>query len=200
MPDDQGAAIVGQAVEDAAERGAEPLRVLGDELRVGLAQCLERAASRFLVRGAPAVLDRRPQARLDHHARRHLLVERGEEAGERLRRALCTGRYCEVIAAAEAAADLQRCRYACGSEDVSVGVGVAPELDLLATRATLPACSPALALSGPCAVEDQTRAWWLTRLSDREIAEAKEAMFGEADRERIARERERLAAKRPPIP
>ena len=64
MPDDQGAAIVRQAVEDAAERGAEPLRVLGDEFRISLAQSLERATSRLLVRGAPASStgDRRPDS------------------------------------------------------------------------------------------------------------------------------------------
>ena len=41
-PNDEGAAIVRQAVEDAAERGAEPLRVLGDEFRIGLAQFPQR--------------------------------------------------------------------------------------------------------------------------------------------------------------
>jgi hypothetical protein len=47
--DDEGIAAVGQAVEDAAERGAEPLRVLRDELGIGLAERFERAASRLLV-------------------------------------------------------------------------------------------------------------------------------------------------------
>jgi hypothetical protein len=37
VADDEGAAAVGQGVEDAAKRGAEPLRVLRDELRIGLA-------------------------------------------------------------------------------------------------------------------------------------------------------------------
>ena len=66
VPDDQGAAIIGQAVEDAAERGAEPLRVFGDELRVDLAQCLERAASRLLAARlslAPARTSRGAQCR-----------------------------------------------------------------------------------------------------------------------------------------
>jgi len=40
------------------------------------------------VRRAPAVLDLRPQARLDDDPARHLPAERGEEAGERLRRSL----------------------------------------------------------------------------------------------------------------
>jgi hypothetical protein len=35
-----------------------------------------------------------------------------------------------VIIAAKAGADLQRCRYSRSSEGVSIGVGVAPELDL----------------------------------------------------------------------
>jgi hypothetical protein len=59
------------------------------------------------------------------------LAERGEEAGERLRRALGAGRDSEVVAAPEACADLQRCRHPLGGEDVSVGVGVPPQLDLL---------------------------------------------------------------------
>jgi hypothetical protein len=59
-----------------------------------------------------------------------LLAERGEEAGERLRRALGAGRDRELVAASEACADLQRCRHALGGEDVFVGVGVPPELDL----------------------------------------------------------------------
>jgi hypothetical protein len=37
VADDESAATVGQRVEDAAERGAEPLRVLRDELRIGVA-------------------------------------------------------------------------------------------------------------------------------------------------------------------
>jgi hypothetical protein len=37
VADDEGAAAVGQSVEDAAERGAEPLGVFRDELRIGLA-------------------------------------------------------------------------------------------------------------------------------------------------------------------
>jgi hypothetical protein len=37
VADDKGAAVVGQAVEHAAERGTEPLRVLRDELGIGLA-------------------------------------------------------------------------------------------------------------------------------------------------------------------
>jgi hypothetical protein len=46
-----------EAVEDAAERGAEPLRVGRDELGVGLTECLELAASRRPIGGPPAVLD-----------------------------------------------------------------------------------------------------------------------------------------------
>jgi hypothetical protein len=37
MADDEGASAVRQAVENAAQRGAKPLRVLRDELRVGVA-------------------------------------------------------------------------------------------------------------------------------------------------------------------
>jgi hypothetical protein len=37
VADDEGATAVRKAVEDATERGAESLRILRDELRVGLA-------------------------------------------------------------------------------------------------------------------------------------------------------------------
>jgi len=37
VADDEGAAVVGQSVEDATECDAEPLGVLGDELGVGVA-------------------------------------------------------------------------------------------------------------------------------------------------------------------
>jgi hypothetical protein len=37
VADDEGAAAVGQGVEDAGERGAEPLRVLRDEPRIRFA-------------------------------------------------------------------------------------------------------------------------------------------------------------------
>jgi hypothetical protein len=59
-----------------------------------------------------------------------VLAERREEAGERLRRALGACRDREVVAAPEACPDLQRRRHALGGEDVLVGVGVSPELDL----------------------------------------------------------------------
>ena len=114
----------------ATERGAEPLRVFCDELRIGLAERPERAASCLLVGRAPAVLDLRPQARFEHDPGRHFLAECGEEAGERLRRTLGAGRDREVVAAPKACPDLQCCRNALGSEDVVVGVGVPPELDL----------------------------------------------------------------------
>jgi hypothetical protein len=60
-----------------------------------------------------------------------MLAEGGDEAGQGLRRALCACRDPEVVAAAQARADLQRRRHAAGGEDVPVGVGVSPELDLL---------------------------------------------------------------------
>src|ERR671937_387348 len=50
------------------------------------------------------------------YAARHLLTERGEEAGERLRRALGAGRNRKVVAAAKAGADLKRCRHPLGGE------------------------------------------------------------------------------------
>jgi hypothetical protein len=130
VADDEGAAAVGQDFEDATERGAEPLRVLRHELRIGLAKRPQRAASRLLVSGAPAILDLRPQARLDNDAAGHVLAERREEAGECLRRALGAGRDRELVAAPETCPDLQRRRNALGGEDVLVGVRVPPELDL----------------------------------------------------------------------
>jgi len=36
VADDEGAAAVGQVVENSAERGAQSLRVLCDELRIGV--------------------------------------------------------------------------------------------------------------------------------------------------------------------
>jgi hypothetical protein len=129
------AAVLGQPVEDAAERSAEPLGVLHDKLRIGLAERLEPAASGRLVGRAPALLDLRPQAKLDDDAARHLLAERSEEAGERLRRPLGARRGRDVIAAAQARPELKRRRHARGCEDVTIGVRVAPELDLPAHAA-----------------------------------------------------------------
>jgi hypothetical protein len=57
VADDESAAALGQAAEDALKRGAEPLRVVGDEFGIGLAQVVECAAAGLLVGGAPAVLD-----------------------------------------------------------------------------------------------------------------------------------------------
>jgi putative pyruvate formate lyase activating enzyme len=139
MAGDEGASAVRQRVEDAAQCCAEPLGVLGDELGVGVPQRRELAASRLLVRQAPAILDFRPQPGLDDDPARHLPAERREETREGLRRALGAGRDGDVVTAAEACADRQRGSHTFGGENVAVGVGVPPELDLLAHGATLTA-------------------------------------------------------------
>ena len=90
-----------------------------------------------MVRGAPSALDLRPQAGLDNHSCRHLLCEGRQEAGKRLRRTLGAGRNSKVVVAAEARSNRQRGPYTFGGEDVTVGVGVPPKLDLLGHRTTL---------------------------------------------------------------
>ena len=75
------------------------------------------------------------------------MAEGGEEAGERLRRALGAARDCEVVAALELCADRKRCRHSRRGEDVVVGVGVSPQLDLLRHRGDANSeclCSPGL--------------------------------------------------------
>ena len=130
MSDHEGTAAFGQPTEDATERNSEPARVVCDELRIRHTQCVECAASSSLVGPAPTVLDLRPQAWLDDDAAQHTLAERGNEAGQRLGRALGAARDREVVAAAKACANLECCLHSLGGKHVTVRVGVPPKLDL----------------------------------------------------------------------
>src|SRR5205823_8884889 len=87
-------------------------------------------SSCLLVRFAPATLSPGAQTCLDGDSARDPLAERGEKAGERLGRTLRTRGDEQVVAAAQTRSDLGRRAHTLGRQDVPVGIGVPPQLDV----------------------------------------------------------------------
>src|SRR5262249_40690312 len=129
VPDGQGATVLGERVEDAAERGAQTLRLGGHELGIGTPKRLEVGPRRLGVGLAPPALGFGTEPPLDDRAAGHAFTEPGEEARQRLRRPLRTRRDEEVVTARQSGTDLERGAHAVRCQLVAVVVGMAPQLD-----------------------------------------------------------------------
>ncbi len=130
MSDDQSPTPVGERVEHSSERRAQGCRLLFDELGIRRAQCFELPASCLLVRFAPAIFSAGAQACLDVDSAGDPLAKGAEKTGERLSRTLRTRGDEQVVAAAQAPSDFGRRTHTLLRQDVPIGVGVPPQLNV----------------------------------------------------------------------
>jgi hypothetical protein len=136
VADYESPSTIGKPIEHPAQCSGQDGGVLVDQRRICRTQGVKVPAPDRLVSRPPTLLHPRPQAILDLDTSRHLLAQRGEEAGQSLGGSLGSSRDQQLVATVERGTDLKGAADAVRREGVVGVVGVPSKLHVLGHRSS----------------------------------------------------------------